>query len=184
MQQFMDTFDVIEFGENEWALYKRIRLQSLVESPDAFSSNYTSEVALSSNDWKARLQSYNGRKVLPLWVLKDNIHVALAITVINRDDRATGCIYQMWVSKEYRGHGISKLLLDRILSWASANGLRKLALEVAKNNYTAFAVYSSFGFNPISVPESEFGKQGGNAIKMLFDITTKPSTNILNFNPY
>ena len=55
-------------------------------------------------------------------------------------------IHDLMVSKDYRGTGLSQLLLDSIESKAKANNCCKLTLEVLSNNEVAKNSYKKFGF--------------------------------------
>lgn len=57
-------------------------------------------------------------------------------------------IHDFLVASEFRGRGISKLLLAEIQRVATIDGCCKLTLEVLENNDIAKHVYKQFGFAP------------------------------------
>ncbi|MFT7096896.1 MAG: ribosomal protein S18 acetylase RimI-like enzyme [Glaciecola sp.] len=142
----MNKIEIKSFNECDWEQYRHIRLKALADSPKAFGSTLVEELKLSPEDWKTRLHPLNGNSVLPLCAVKDDLHVGLAIGLIRRDDFKTGYIYQMWVSKNYRGNGVGKKLLERIIVWSQENDIEKLILDVEVGNAAPIGLYSSFGF--------------------------------------
>lgn len=55
-------------------------------------------------------------------------------------------IHDVTVSSDFRGHGISHKLLDKVQSIAQQRGACKLTLEVLEGNEVARASYQKFGF--------------------------------------
>ena len=55
-------------------------------------------------------------------------------------------IHDFAVVKEYRGRGISQMLLTKIEQIAKETGCCKITLEVLSNNQAAKAAYKKFGF--------------------------------------
>jgi GNAT superfamily N-acetyltransferase len=65
-------------------------------------------------------------------------------------DRATfAYLADVFVVREYRGRGISKLLLRAILDHPDLQGLRRLLLATRD----AHGLYAKFGFKPLAEPE-------------------------------
>jgi ribosomal protein S18 acetylase RimI-like enzyme len=56
-------------------------------------------------------------------------------------------IHDVIVVNEYRGHGVSKKMLDKVEEIAKSKGCCKITLEVLGNNEIAKAAYSKFGFS-------------------------------------
>ncbi|MCF6259103.1 MAG: GNAT family N-acetyltransferase [Gammaproteobacteria bacterium] len=56
-------------------------------------------------------------------------------------------IHDVVVVNEYRGHGISQKMLDKVEKIAISKGCCKITLEVLGNNDIAKAAYSKFGFS-------------------------------------
>lgn len=55
-------------------------------------------------------------------------------------------IHDVVVLKEFRGNGISQLMLEKVEEIARAKGCCKLTLEVLGNNRVAKSAYRKFGF--------------------------------------
>lgn len=55
-------------------------------------------------------------------------------------------IHDLMVSKDFRGQGLSQLLLESVEKKAKANGCCKLTLEVLSNNEVAKNSYKKYGF--------------------------------------
>ncbi len=92
---------------------------------------------------------------------RDNIHTVLAFV----DGKAAGIvvsiegfstfscksllnIHDVVVSPEFRGRGISKMMLKKIEEIASRLGCCKMTLEVLEGNEVARNLYRSLGLNP------------------------------------
>lgn len=54
----------------------------------------------------------------------------------------------MYVQPEYRGKGVSQLILGALLQWAKSNSLLEVRLEVYPENLAAVRAYENFGFTP------------------------------------
>lgn len=60
-----------------------------------------------------------------------------------------GEVKRLFIRNEYRGKGISKLLLSTLVSYAKTQGCRKLYLDTRTELVPAVALYRSFGFDVI-----------------------------------
>lgn len=58
----------------------------------------------------------------------------------------------MWVAPEFRGRGIGRLLLMRIIEWARSQGAGSVKLGVTLGNRLAADLYRSVGFGPTGEP--------------------------------
>lgn len=56
-------------------------------------------------------------------------------------------IHDVVVLEEYRGNGISQVMLSRVEEIAQSKGCCKVTLEVLSNNEVAKSAYSKFGFS-------------------------------------
>ena len=143
----MDNLLITEFTGDDWEAYKALRLASLEDSPDAFGSTFEREFNFTEKVWRSRLTpSDNPVHILPLVALSHNQPIGLATGAVHSHQGETAHIYQMWVSKPYRGIGIAKDFLDRIEAWANELELTSLSLAVTTHNAGAMRLYQSAGF--------------------------------------
>ncbi|MFC7367707.1 GNAT family N-acetyltransferase [Vreelandella zhaodongensis] len=149
----MNDFNIKLLTPNDWALYKSVRLESLLDSPDSFGSTYEQESALSDADWQSRLDlKARGLDAMPLVAQRGGRAVGLAWGVIHAPDVATAHIYQMWVLPAVRGEGIAKALLHEMTAWALGRKCDQIALAVTTSNAAAVRLYQSSGFIAIDQP--------------------------------
>ena len=69
----------------------------------------------------------------------------------------TADIQTMAVDPEYRGRGIARDLLGRLLATADESGCSEVLLEVRADNVAAIALYESEGFAAIARRTSYYG---------------------------
>ena len=54
----------------------------------------------------------------------------------------------MFVLPQFRGQGINKTILDKLISWGSINGITDFYLDVYASNQAAIKAYQKVGFTP------------------------------------
>lgn len=61
-----------------------------------------------------------------------------------------GFINHVYVEKDYRRKGLSKILLSKCISYSDDKNFKTLSLEVSEYNYKAIKLYNFFNFNQVS----------------------------------
>ncbi len=61
-------------------------------------------------------------------------------------EKKFGHVGFMYVKSEFRGQGISSLVLDAIFNWFKAHNIRETRLQVYPNNHNAIKAYEKVGF--------------------------------------
>jgi ribosomal protein S18 acetylase RimI-like enzyme len=132
----------------DWALYKSLRLSSLVESPNSFGSTYELETEYTDEKWQSILGLSSDVTTLSLPVVAkvDGNPIGLALGYVHDVSCKSGDIYQMWIKPEGRGNGIGRKLLQAIIAWAQKLQLNTLMLSVTNTNLAAISLYLSAGF--------------------------------------
>lgn len=118
-------------GPDDWEIFRAIRLRSLADSPDAFSSTLDRELGFEEQDWRRRLTG-------PVYVVEDPEPVAVGGAFENG---GTPHVWGMWTDPGHRGRGHARRILDAVLP---ADGPAQLDVNVA--NAGARAVYERYGF--------------------------------------
>jgi ribosomal protein S18 acetylase RimI-like enzyme len=122
---------------------RAIRLRSLRDAPDAFITTWDEAAALGPESWVRQLEE------LATFVASDEgVDLGLVRGAIHEQDRDAAYVISMWVAPEARRRGVGSALVDAVVQWARAQGLRRLLLDVAEANTSAIAFYTSEGFVP------------------------------------
>jgi GNAT superfamily N-acetyltransferase len=136
-----------QLDEEDWATYRRVRLEALREAPYAFGSTLAREQERSEAEWR-RIVASRVRFVAE----SDG---AVVGTVSCGDGESTGvaALTAMWVDPGFRRRGIGALLLQRVIDWARENGYDKVVLWVVDGNDSAERLYERHGFSRTGAQE-------------------------------
>ncbi|GGA24213.1 GNAT family N-acetyltransferase [Paenibacillus physcomitrellae] len=146
--------------QEDAAAYRKLRLEGLLNSPDAFGSTYEREAAFSLDQFIERVTPTPDKFVLGAFLEKETTpgtegELAGIVTFIRETGFKTahkGHIVGMCVAAEARGQGIgNKLLLALIDQTSRLPGLEQLQLTVVAGNDAAKRMYLSAGFQVFGV---------------------------------
>lgn len=133
---------MIRLAEAEdWEAVRDIRLRMLREEPDAYASDYQTEVRFEPDLWKQRLATASSY----LAFNDDQALVGIATALETGDGDAY--VVGMYVAPEARGSACAHQLLDAIADLAIRRHGKRLVLEVAESNLRATRSYRSYGFS-------------------------------------
>ncbi|MEK3880718.1 GNAT family N-acetyltransferase [Paenibacillus sp. FSL M7-0420] len=129
--------------------YRALRLQSLQLHPEAFLSSYESEVKLSIETTRIRLDSSDEHFTLGAFL--DGEQQLAGMATLFRESRPKvqhkANVYAVYVDPVARKHGVGRaLMLELIARAKAAPGLELLTLTVTSNNAPAKRLYESLGF--------------------------------------
>lgn len=139
---------VDRLGEDDWAVFREIRLRSLLESPDAFGSTYGEELSQTERAWRdwAAGRWRGGTAVVYAIRGEDGTPVGTTTGAEYTAESGVAHVYAMWVAPDARGAGLGRALLDSVEAWARDRGCGRLALTVTETNATARSFYDTCGF--------------------------------------
>ena len=167
--------EVREFFPDEWAIYKELRLRSLVDSPDAFGKTLAEEQERSDAEWSSRLLSgVQSDTDLPLIAKVNGQPIGLAWGRIEESKSDTANLYQMWVAPDHRSKGIGSLLLETIIAWAETKNVSYLELGVTFRDSPALHLYKRYRFLPVGKPK-EF-RPGSDLLGQMMRLEIKKGT--------
>ena len=139
----------------DWRDYKKIRLDALMNNPESFGSSYREELNKDDKKWKERFKDTN-RTVFIAFNHKLPIGVALVSYESAERFKHLAHIYSMYIKKEFRGKGISNLLIKSImLSLKRRKNIKKIKLNVVKQQVPAINLYKKFGFKIVGELKKE-----------------------------
>ena len=138
-----ETFAVRRAAIGDEPIMRALRLQAMLDSPDAFGSTYERELDRTTLDWQRWLSpgatfllDQNGEAV----GIVAGQHDALDATVVH--------LMAMWVHPRARGTGGADALVGAVIAWAAAERAAVIRLAVITSNAPARRCYERNGFTP------------------------------------
>jgi ribosomal protein S18 acetylase RimI-like enzyme len=142
-----------QFAAAEWQVYRRLRLASLADAPDAFGSTLAAEHDRPDAHWKQRLHDgIDSANDQPLLALAGNEPAGLVWGRIEPASPSVAHVYQMWVAPAHRRQGIGADLLVALIAWAGSRNAVEVVLSVACGDSQARRLYQRIGFEPAGEP--------------------------------
>ncbi|MHA2362391.1 MAG: N-acetyltransferase family protein [Candidatus Hodarchaeales archaeon] len=125
-----------------WEKFKTIRLEGLKNDPIAFGSSYEEEIRFPEEEWRKRITR-------TIFALSGDKPVGMIVFFFNNRIKTNHVanIFGMYVSKDFRGLGIGKKLMDAALRKIKMNKeIIKINLAVNTVQESAVALYQKYGF--------------------------------------
>lgn len=140
--------EIVKLPLSKWKSYKNLRLKALKEEPQAFGASFDENSKYSDNEWKRRLNNALEGKNNWLFFAKENDKLFGMIgAYLEKGVEDVATLISMFVSKEQRGRGVSRALMEKLLLELSKNNsLKKVKLTVNIIQKPAISLYESFGF--------------------------------------
>jgi ribosomal protein S18 acetylase RimI-like enzyme len=139
--------DLQTFTVRNALIFKAARLRALQDSPSAFAVTFAEESQLTDADWIERANQANGERSIFYLAMKKDEVCGIAGVLPDPNDATQARLVSMWTAPTHRRLGIGQLLVNMILDWAGAHGVRILQLHVAGNNQSAISFYQRMGFS-------------------------------------
>ncbi len=134
---------VRELDAAEWSTWKRFRLRSLADSPDAYGRTLEEEQVHSDDVWRERAVDTT---VTNLVAEDEGKAVGIAATRVDANDPSLAWVFGMWVEPDARRRGAARALLEHAVALARSWGVRNVELTVTEGNAPAHDLYVSVGF--------------------------------------
>jgi len=126
---------------------RTIRLESLLDSPDAYGSTYEESLGITSEQWAQRAGSWNRFAAFygdrPIGMASGGFH----------DSHNQTWLFGMFVTPEHRGSGVAQQLVHAVATWARTQYSETLGLHVTETMTRARAFYEKMGFVPTGETE-------------------------------
>jgi GNAT superfamily N-acetyltransferase len=124
----------------DWQALREIRLQALLDAPDAFASTHAREAAFGENEWRERA-SRDGSFIA---FLPEVCPVGLGGGYLAEPEVVE--LIGMFVRPQARGRGVGEAVIDAIAEWARQQGASTVHLWVTETNKHARLLYERCGF--------------------------------------
>ena len=142
----MSEISVKVLGEEDWRVYRDIRLAALQESPEAFVATREQEEAFDEQSWRERV-GWSWRLVAE----RDGAPLGVVSVGHDGDSHAgTAELFGLWVTPAARGSGVAWKLVEAGADQALRDGRSHLSYWVGTDNGRAVAFASGIGFRPTS----------------------------------
>jgi ribosomal protein S18 acetylase RimI-like enzyme len=130
-------------NEREWNTLREMRLAALRESPGAFLSTYSEELAYGEQEWRAEFARGE-------WTVEVRNGEAIAIVGVTREQHTPPgeCYLEyLWVSPGLRRCGVATDLIKNVVRRLLQLGFATVWLWVLDGNEPAKRLYEKCGFN-------------------------------------
>ncbi len=133
--------EILMCTPDDWRVVRAVRLSSLADSPDAFTSSHERESAFDEAAWRDRVTTCR-------WFVASErgepVGVAGGIPGHSGDPSRRELV-GMWVAATHRHRGLARSLLDHVAEWARTEGATTLDLGVRTVNGDSRAAYLRMG---------------------------------------
>ena len=141
----MTDITVQVLGEEDWQIYRDVRLAALRESPEVFVASVEQEEQFDESLWRTRMEC--SRRLVA--EVGDRIVGVVSVgRRPNNDDERVGELFGLWVSSQLRGQGVAWKLVEAGVNQARSDYYDFVVYWVGTDNGRAVAFVSSFGFRP------------------------------------
>jgi GNAT superfamily N-acetyltransferase len=122
---------------------RSIRLEALLDSPQAYGSTYQECLTWTNRHWRNVCRGWN-------YYLAERSELVVGVASGGVNDRypSTLWLYGMYVTPRARGTGVAEQLVEVVTDWARDQGVSSLYLHVAAPMIRARAFYERVGFRP------------------------------------
>ncbi|MGD7044984.1 N-acetyltransferase family protein [Jeotgalibacillus proteolyticus] len=140
--------------------YRELRLQALLQNPEAFAASYEEEKELSVEAFQARLDipylfTFGG------WIEEKLVGTVTLIPQQKEKLRHKSDIVAMYVDPRYRQKGIGRKLMEKAIQKAGElKEVEQLLLTVVESNANAKSLYTSLGFKPYGLEKKALKLNG------------------------
>lgn len=164
---------VRELREGEWPLWRRLAIEAVTDSPEAFRPTLEENLAQTDQMWADLIDSTVRHRRGGLWIAEvDDKPVGM---VFARVDEAFSVAEfgAMWVAPQARGLGVGSALLEAVVRWSGELGVGVVECWVSEGNEPAASLYRCHGFT--ETDETQFLREGSTASvrKMRAQLTSR-----------
>jgi ribosomal protein S18 acetylase RimI-like enzyme len=135
--------------EDDWRLWKELRLAALADAPAAFGSRLADWQDAGEERWRSRLAMPGSRNL----VADVGGSPAGMASGVPAGDPAARELIAMWVRPDARGRRVGDALIAAVADWARTEGAAELRLAVYPHNTAAVNLYRRNGFAEVAPQE-------------------------------
>ncbi|MEZ4571746.1 MAG: GNAT family N-acetyltransferase [Thermomicrobiales bacterium] len=142
----LETVRILTIPASRWREYRRLRLDALQDSPQAFGASYHESVTLPDEHWIGRLQEAEEGRSISLAAELDGELIGM-IGAFFEAGPEVATVVAVFVQPEHRGRGVGKLLVEAVLDrLREMPGTERARLMVNVEQAPALGLYLGAGF--------------------------------------
>jgi RimJ/RimL family protein N-acetyltransferase len=137
-----DDTTVTQLSADDWQLLRDVRLQALVDSPEAFAADVSTERSMGEAQWRERLAD-------DTWAAVRRGGASIGVLGVSAPaphGAADGWIHSWWIAPEARGTGAARALLAWVDTLGHHRAWTRIGLGVWAENTAAIEVFAALGF--------------------------------------
>ena len=153
-----NRIDIITLPPDDWQVFRRIRLESLLDSPQAYTSTYTGMVDRPESFWRGRLE--DARQAEQSWMLFARAGgevVGMTGAFRDAENPALATVVSVYVTPSARGRGTAAMLMTAILAALKEKGVQTARLNVTLGQDAALRLYQRHGFQIVKRESAVMG---------------------------
>lgn len=128
---------------DEWEQHRALRLEMLLDAPDAFWTAHDDAAALDEATWRERIGS-----TFHVQAQLDGEPVgSVGMWDGSEPDGVETNLIAMYVAPRARGQRVGERLVQSVIDEARRRGLQRVVLQVTSNNTAAMGLYERMGFS-------------------------------------
>lgn len=131
--------------DDEWQLYRDVRLAALRDAPEAFIARFEDEASNDDAFWRERMS-----RATRIVAERGDELVGLVCLGLHNEDPETGEVFGLWTAPSVRGQRVARDLVGTARQKAAEDDRRLLYFWVVSDNASAVGFAGSFGFRPTS----------------------------------
>jgi GNAT superfamily N-acetyltransferase len=127
--------------------YRELRLQALGNHPEAFGSDYETNLHQPMSYWEERLRTL-GDETMIYFAVHESGFAGMCGIIRGRSQktRHSATIISVYVRPAWRGHQVADRLIEACIAWARDHGITIAKLAVITTNTPAIRCYARCGF--------------------------------------
>lgn len=171
----MATPEIRLLTENDWHIYRELRLRALQDSPDAFVATHEDEEKYGEDLWRARMRrsariaAYVDGHAIGVLSIR---HMPISESGRAFDQQISDAaeVFAFWVDPNHRRESVAEKLLAEARKWAREHGFRFIVTWISTDNIHALAFVTGYGFQVTDTRRSMKTEAGSDEMALVFPL--------------